>query len=310
MARGRCGGAGAEGPAPTATVASVRVLLVSTYELGHQPVLVATAAGALRHAGHEVRAVDLAVEPLPPDLVAWPEAVALAVPMHTAARLARTVAGRLRDERPELPVCLYGLYAMVAAEPGGDGAALATPAADHAKDQSNRMNDLVDVSLSIEELAAAASTTDKAILELEEFGFISSQTIGGVTTYDRDALIAAGHSIPDLLRDAAGAFFKQVFRDGFFHADQHPGNLFVDAAGALAVVDFGIMGRLDRDTRYYLADMLIGFLTGWTVGAPAAILLLAATVRRRDSLREALAPAIGDFPLAVEKLAALSDNAP
>jgi ubiquinone biosynthesis protein len=42
----------------------------------------------------------------------------------------------------------------------------------------------------------------------------------------------------------------------------HPGNLFVDTDGALAVVDFGIMGRLDRETRYYLADMLIGFLSG------------------------------------------------
>jgi len=56
--------------------------------------------------------------------------------------------------------------------------------------------------------------------------------------------------------------FKQVFRDGFFHADLHPGNMFVEAEGALAVVDFGIMGRLDRQTRYYLADMLIGFLSG------------------------------------------------
>ncbi len=78
----------------------------------------------------------------------------------------------------------------------------------------------------------------------------------------RAALVAAGHSIADLLRNAADAFFKQVFRDGFFHADLHPGNVFVAADGALAVVDFGIMGRLDRQTRYYLADMLIGFLTG------------------------------------------------
>jgi hypothetical protein len=51
---------------------------------------------------------------------------------------------------------------------------------------------------------------------------------------------------------------------------------------------------------------LIGFLTDWTAGAPAAILLLTATLRRRDSLRTALDPAIGDFPLAVETLAALT----
>src|SRR5437016_2394918 len=64
------------------------------------------------------------------------------------------------------------------------------------------------------------------------------------------------------MRNAASAFFRQVFRDGFFHADLHPGNMFVAPDGALAVVDFGIMGRLDRQMRYYLADMLIGFLTG------------------------------------------------
>jgi ubiquinone biosynthesis protein len=90
---------------------------------------------------------------------------------------------------------------------------------------------------------------------------LTTERIAGIRVDDRDALVAAGHSIPDLLRNAADSFFKQVFRDGFFHADLHPGNVFVDAEGALTVVDFGIMGRLDRDTRYYLADMLIGFLT-------------------------------------------------
>jgi ubiquinone biosynthesis protein len=64
------------------------------------------------------------------------------------------------------------------------------------------------------------------------------------------------------LTKAACAFFNQVFRDGFFHADLHPGNMFVDASGALVVIDFGIMGRLDVATRKYLADMLIGFLIG------------------------------------------------
>jgi ubiquinone biosynthesis protein len=91
---------------------------------------------------------------------------------------------------------------------------------------------------------------------------LTTERIAGVRVDDREALLAAGHRIDDLLRKAADAFFKQVFRDGFFHADLHPGNIFVDSDGALAVVDFGIMGRLDRDTRYYLADMLLGFLSG------------------------------------------------
>lgn len=91
---------------------------------------------------------------------------------------------------------------------------------------------------------------------------LTAERIAGIRIDARGALLAAGHSIPDLLRNAADLFFKQVFRDGFFHADPHPGNIFVDAAGALAIVDFGIVGRLDRETRYYLADMLLGFLTG------------------------------------------------
>jgi len=91
---------------------------------------------------------------------------------------------------------------------------------------------------------------------------LTTERIAGIRVDDREGLLAAGHSIDDILRNAAGAFFKQVFRDGFFHADLHPGNIFVDSDGSLAVVDFGIMGRLDRETRYYLADMLISFLSG------------------------------------------------
>jgi ubiquinone biosynthesis protein len=93
-------------------------------------------------------------------------------------------------------------------------------------------------------------------------GVLTLERISGIRIDDRAALLAAGHRIDKLLAEAAGAFFNQVFRDGFFHADLHPGNMFVDASGAIVVVDFGIMGRLDRATRYYLADMLLGFLSG------------------------------------------------
>lgn len=66
----------------------------------------------------------------------------------------------------------------------------------------------------------------------------------------------------DIVAIFAKVFFFQVFRDGFFHADLHPGNMFVDDHGVFHAVDFGIMGRLDRRTREYLAEMLHGFLTG------------------------------------------------
>ena len=91
----------------------MRALLLSTYELGHQPLHVAAPAGALLRAGHEVRCADLSLEPLDPELLDWAEAVAVSVPMHTAMRLARTACAHVRALRPELPVCFYGLYATV-----------------------------------------------------------------------------------------------------------------------------------------------------------------------------------------------------
>ncbi len=94
--------------------------------------------------------------------------------------------------------------------------------------------------------------TSKRVLTLER--------INGIPIDERDALIAAGHDPTEILSNAAEVFFYQVFRDGFFHADQHPGNAFVDENGTIVAVDFGIMGRLDRAHRIYLADMLIGFL--------------------------------------------------
>jgi ubiquinone biosynthesis protein len=90
---------------------------------------------------------------------------------------------------------------------------------------------------------------------------MTSERIRGIPVHDIAALAAAGHDFEDLVRRASEAFFRQVFRDGFFHADMHPGNLFVGPDGALIPVDFGIMGRIDRPTRNYLADMLLGFLT-------------------------------------------------
>ena len=62
------------------------------------------------------------------------------------------------------------------------------------------------------------------------------------------------------MKKCAEAFFYQVFRDGFFHADMHGGNAFVDRQGRIVPVDFGIMGRIDEDTRGYLAELLVAFL--------------------------------------------------
>jgi ubiquinone biosynthesis protein len=89
---------------------------------------------------------------------------------------------------------------------------------------------------------------------------LTTARVSGIRVDDRAALVAAGHDPDAVLAKAARAFFNMAFRDGFFHADLHPGNLFVQPDGAIAAVDFGIMGRLDLKTRRFLGEMLLAFL--------------------------------------------------
>jgi ubiquinone biosynthesis protein len=91
---------------------------------------------------------------------------------------------------------------------------------------------------------------------------LTMERVGGLRVDEPANLVAAGLDPHEVMRNAATAFFNQVFRDGFFHADMHPGNSFVAPDHAIIAVDFGIMGRIDRSTRYFLADMLLAFLTG------------------------------------------------
>ena len=91
---------------------------------------------------------------------------------------------------------------------------------------------------------------------------LTTERIEGIPIHDVEELREAGHDLENLVKRASENFFRQVFRDGYFHADMHPGNAFVLNDSSLAVVDFGIMGRIDKETRHYLADMLLGFVMG------------------------------------------------
>jgi ubiquinone biosynthesis protein len=90
---------------------------------------------------------------------------------------------------------------------------------------------------------------------------LTLEWIDGVKLNNREALAAAGHDLPALGRKVIQSFLRHALRDGFFHADMHPGNLFVDAEGRLVAVDFGIMGRLSPKERLFLAEILYGFIT-------------------------------------------------
>jgi len=86
--------------------------------------------------------------------------------------------------------------------------------------------------------------------------------VDGIRAGDRDALIAAGHDLSDLSRRVVQTFLKQAMRDGYFHGDLHQGNLMVQPDGTIVALDFGIMGRLGRKERYFLAEILFCFVTG------------------------------------------------
>ena len=86
--------------------------------------------------------------------------------------------------------------------------------------------------------------------------------IDGIKINETEALRAAGHDLPALAEHLVLTFLRQAISNGFFHADMHQGNLFVQADGTIAAIDFGIMGRIDRRARLWLAEILYGLTTG------------------------------------------------
>ncbi|HJY04985.1 MAG TPA: CUAEP/CCAEP-tail radical SAM protein, partial [Bryobacteraceae bacterium] len=94
----------------------MRVLLVSTYELGRQPFGLASPAACLRADGHDVTCADLAVERLSLDAIRQADLIAFHLPMHTATRLAAPVIEAARRVNASAHLCCYGLYAPVNAE--------------------------------------------------------------------------------------------------------------------------------------------------------------------------------------------------
>jgi len=91
---------------------------------------------------------------------------------------------------------------------------------------------------------------------------LTLEWLDGVKLTDRDAVIAAGHDPKELAAILVRGFLRQAVVDGYFHADLHQGNLFAMPNGQLAAIDFGIMGRINRQARMWLAEILYGLITG------------------------------------------------
>ncbi len=94
--------------------------------------------------------------------------------------------------------------------------------------------------------------TSKKILTLDK--------VEGISIREYDKLEKLGIDLKILAENLIQHFLKQAVRDGFFHGDMHQGNLFVDEKGNIVPVDFGIMGRLDKNNRKFLAEILYGFI--------------------------------------------------
>ena len=92
---------------------------------------------------------------------------------------------------------------------------------------------------------------------------MTMQRMQGLPISHVDELRAAGVDIPALARAGVEIFFTQVFRDGFFHADMHPGNILVETEGEnigrYVALDFGIMGTLNETDKHYLAQNFLAF---------------------------------------------------
>ena len=91
---------------------------------------------------------------------------------------------------------------------------------------------------------------------------LTLEWLDGIKLNNREALIAAGHDCQALSAILVRAFLRQAVVDGFFHADLHHGNLFALRDGRIGAIDFGIMGRIDRRARMWLAEILYGLITG------------------------------------------------
>ncbi|MDO7840947.1 2-polyprenylphenol 6-hydroxylase [Sphingomonas immobilis] len=91
---------------------------------------------------------------------------------------------------------------------------------------------------------------------------LTLEWIDGIKLSNRAALVEAGYDLQKLADTLVHAFLRQAIAEGFFHADMHQGNLFALPGNRIAAIDFGIMGRIDRRARVWLAEILYGLITG------------------------------------------------
>jgi ubiquinone biosynthesis protein len=161
---------------------------------------------------------------------------------YAGARLAETFVRDLRRLRPVEVVKTLDYSAKLELDLRLEAAAISEFAGNIEKDTGFRVP-----TISWDHTAETVLTTD---------------WIEGIPIRDFAALDAAGLDRKALAKTILQSFLRHAIRDGYFHADMHPGNLFADPkTGDVVAVDFGIMGRIGRKERRFLADIVYGFIT-------------------------------------------------
>lgn len=99
----------------------------------------------------------------------------------------------------------------------------------------------------------------KIYWSLSSESVMTSEWVDGTSVYDTEGLISQGLNLEQIATKIAVMFFNQAYRDGFFHADLHPGNILIKSDETITLLDFGIMGRLLERDRLTVAESLLGF---------------------------------------------------
>ncbi len=146
--------------------------------------------------------------------------------------------------------------------------------------------------------------------ELTTSRVLTLERIRGTKISETAALDAQGIDRPALARSGTEVILKMIFEDGFFHADLHPGNFFIEAAGRFGLIDFGMAGALDELVQERLAALIVALMQQDYERLAEALLELGVTKQRvdrrvlRDDLAHLIAPHFGR-PLSELKLAPL-----
>ena len=129
--------------------------------------------------------------------------------------------------------------------------------------------------------------------ELSTHRVLTMDRLDGISLAKADRLVAQGHDLNQIAERGANIFLEMIFRDGFYHADPHPGNIFAVEDSKIGLLDFGMVGRIDEKLREQFEDLLIAAVDKDTLAVCDSICELGSVPKDMDADR--LRVEIGEF---------------